>query len=327
MKILVTGGAGYIGSVLTYKLVEQGNDVSVIDDLSNGFAENIHPKAKFIEGSILDKNKLSNALNGVEAVIHLAAKIRVEEGETKPELYKSVNIDGTLSLLELCKEKNISKFIFASTAAVYGDPEDYPVTENSKVAPVNVYGKTKLEIDQYLTSKANQLGISAISFRFFNVGGALKTSQGKWLRIKHEGATHLIPRTLHSSAEKPLQIFGKDWPTEDGTPVRDYVHVVDIADGLMSGLTELNSLGHTVINLGTSTGSTVLQVAKTAEKVLGKKINYVFAGRRDGDSFALVTSNERAGKILGWKPRLGLSDILKDAESELLANQQRLIQS
>jgi UDP-glucose 4-epimerase len=321
MKILVTGGAGYIGSVLTYKLIEQGNDVTVIDDLSNGFADNIHPKAKFVEGSVLNKEKLSEALNEVEAVIHLAAKIRVEESEVKPELYKSVNIDGTLNLLELCKDKNINKFLFASTAAVYGDPEDYPVTENSKVAPVNVYGKTKLEIDQHLTSNATQLGISAISFRFFNVGGALKTSQEKWLRIKHEGATHLIPRTLHSSTEKPLQIFGKDWPTEDGTPARDYVHVVDIADALISGLAKLDLPGHTVINLGTSTGSTVLQVATMAEKVLGKKINYVFAERRDGDSFALVTSNEKAKAILGWKPKLDLSDILKDAEAELLANQ------
>lgn len=320
MKILVTGGAGYIGSVLTYKLIEQGNDVTVIDDLSNGFAENIHPNAKFVEGSILDKDKLSEALNGVEAVIHLAAKIRVEEGEVKPELYKSVNIDGTLNLLELCNDKKIKKFLFASTAAVYGDPEDYPVTENSKVAPVNVYGKTKLEIDQYLTSNATKLGISAISFRFFNVGGALKTSQGKWLRIKHEGATHLIPRTLHSSAENPLLIFGKDWPTEDGTPARDYVHVVDIADALISALTELNSPGHTIINLGTSTGSTVLQVANIAEKVLGKKINYVFTERRDGDSFALVTSNEKAGKILGWKPKFNLESILRDANSELIAN-------
>ncbi len=320
MKILVTGGAGYIGSVLTYKLIEQGNVVTVIDDLSNGFAENIHPKAKFIEGSILDKEKLTTALEGIDAIIHLAAKIRVEEGEVMPDLYKSVNVDGTLKLLDLCRAKNIKKFIFASTAAVYGDPEDYPVTENSKVAPVNVYGKTKLEIDQYLSANASKLEMSAISFRFFNVGGALKTSEGKWLKIKHEGATHLIPRTLHSSQENPLQIFGKDWPTEDGTPARDYVHVVDIADALISGLTKLDSPGHTIINLGTSSGSTVLQVAQTAEKVLNKKINYVFADRREGDSFALVTSNEKAAKTLGWEPKFNLESILSDANSELLAN-------
>ena len=320
MKILVTGGAGYIGSVITYKLIEQGNDLTVIDDLSNGFATNVHPKAKFIKGSILDQEKLSEALDGVEAIIHLAAKIRVEEGEVKPDLYKSVNVDGTLMLLELCKSRNINKFIFASTAAVYGDPEDYPVTENSNVAPVNVYGKTKLEIDEHLSQNAIKSGLSAISFRFFNVGGALKTKEGNWLRIKHEGATHLIPRTLHSSANNPLKIFGKDWPTEDGTPARDYVHVIDIAEAIIAGLTKLNSPGHSIINLGTSNGSTVLQVAKTAEKVLNKKINYVFANRREGDSFALVTSNEKAKKILGWKPKLNLEDILKDANAELIAN-------
>ena len=320
MKILVTGGAGYIGSTLTYKLIEQGYEVTVIDDLSNGFRENVHPNAKFINGSILDSEKLNDALAGVEAVIHLAAKIRVEEGEVKPDLYKSVNVDGTLALIKICKEKNVKKFIFASTAAVYGDPEDYPVTEDSKVSPVNVYGKTKLEIDEYLDSNALVLGLSAISFRFFNVGGALKTKDGNWLKIKHEGATHLIPRTLHSTAENPLQIFGNDWPTTDGTPARDYVHVVDIADALISGLAKLEAPGHTVINLGTSTGSTVLEVAQTAEKVINKKINYIFAARRDGDSFALVTSNQKANKVLGWKPKHNLESILRDANLELLAN-------
>jgi UDP-glucose 4-epimerase len=320
MKILVTGGAGYIGSVVTYKLIEQGNDVTVIDDLSNGFATNVHPDAKFIEGSILDKEKLSEALDGVEAVIHLAAKIRVEEGEVKPDLYRSVNVDGTLMLLELCKSRNINKFIFASTAAVYGDPEDYPVTENSRVAPVNIYGKTKLEIDQYLSLNTTKLGICSISFRFFNVGGALKTSEGKWLKIKHEGATHLIPLTLQCSPENPLQIYGNDWPTEDGTPARDYVHVVDIAEALISSLTKFDLPVHSIINLGTSNGSTVLQVAKTAEKVLNKKINYVFASRRQGDSFALVTSHDKATKILGWKPKFNLESILSDANSELIAN-------
>lgn len=320
MKVLVTGGAGYIGSVLTYKLIELGNEVTAIDDLSNGFSENIHPDAKFINGSILDSVKLNEALTGVEAVVHLAAKIRVEEGELKPDLYKSVNVDGTLVLLKICKEKSIKKFIFASTAAVYGDPEDYPVTEESKVSPVNVYGKTKLEMDQYLDSNAVALGLSAISFRFFNVGGALKTKEGKWLKIKHEGATHLIPRTLQSTAENPLKIFGSDWPTIDGTPARDYVHVEDIADALIFGLAKLEDPGHSIINLGTSTGSTVLEVAQTAEKVLNKKINYIFSDRRDGDSFALVTSNEKAKAILGWKPQHNLSDILKDAEAELLAN-------
>jgi UDP-glucose 4-epimerase len=244
----------------------------------------------------------------------------VEEGEREPELYKKVNIDGTLNLINKCTEKNIKKLVFASTAAVYGDPEDYPVNEKSKVNPVNVYGATKLEIDQYLEKNAKSLGISSICFRFFNIGGALQTKKGNWLKIKHEGATHLIPSILHSSNEKPLLIFGNDWATKDGTPTRDFVHVVDLADALIKSLTKLEVPGNQVINLGTSTGSTVLEVVKTAEDSLKKSISYKFADRRAGDSFALVTSNEKAKQVLGWTPNKSLSDILQDAQAELLAN-------
>ena len=320
MKILVTGGAGYIGSVLVNKLIEQGHEVNVIDDLSNGFRENIDRRAKFTEGSILDKGNLNQALEGVEVVYHLAAKIRVEEGEAKPELYKKVNIEGTLDLIKACVDKKINKFIFASTAAVYGDPEEFPVNENSKTNPVNVYGATKLEIDKYLEANAKNMGISTICFRFFNIGGALKTKEGSWLKIKHEGATHLIPSILHSSSNKPLLIFGNDWPTKDGTPTRDFVHVVDLADALIKALNSLDKAGNQVINLGTATGSTVLEVVKTAEKSLNKVISYNFASRRAGDSFALVTSNQKAKEILNWQPTKTLSDILIDAQDELLAN-------
>ena len=320
MKILVTGGAGYIGSVLVDRLINEGHQVNVIDDLSNGFAENIHKDAVFIEGSILDNNILNEALNGVDAVFHLAAKIRVEEGERKPDLYKSINVAGTLNLLKISKGKGIKKFVFASTAAVYGDPEDYPVTEKSKVSPVNVYGQTKLEIDKYLAKNADLFEISTISFRFFNVGGALKNSDGKWLRIKHEGATHLIPSILHSSEENPLFINGNDWPTSDGTPVRDFVHVIDLANALVKSLDHLEKPGNTIINIGTATGSTVLEVVAAAESVLGRKINYKFTTRRAGDSFALVTSNQVARDILGWEPVKRLRNILEDANEELATN-------
>ena len=320
MKVLVTGGAGYIGSVLVDNLITKGHQVRVIDDLSNGFAENVHKDAIFIAGSILDNSTLNDALNGVEAVLHLAAKIRVEEGESNPDLYKSVNVDGTLNLLKLCKEKRVKKFVFASTAAVYGDPEDFPVTEKSKEAPVNVYGQTKLEIDRYLVKNAESLGISTISFRFFNVGGALKNKSGKWLRIKHEGATHLIPSILHSSVSKPLLINGNDWPTSDGTPVRDFVHITDLVNALVKSLTHLEKPGNTIINIGTATGSTVLEVVKAAESAFGRKINYKFSSRRAGDSYALVTSNQVAKDILGWVPIKNLTNILEDANSELIAN-------
>ena len=320
MKVLVTGGAGYIGSVLVDRLISEGHQVNVIDDLSNGFTDNVHKEAVFIEGSILDNNALSKALNGVEAVLHLAAKIRVEEGESNPELYKKVNVDGTLNLLKLCKEKGIKKFVFASTAAVYGNPEDFPVTEKSIEAPVNVYGKTKLEIDNYLTENAASFGISSISFRFFNAGGGYKNSAGKWLRIKHAGATHLIPSILHSSDVKPLAIYGKDWPTHDGTPVRDFIHVSDLANALVKSLNFLDKPGNTVINLGTATGSTVLEVIQAAELSLNRKIHFKFADRRPGDSFALVTSRDKAREILGWEPVIGLSEILITAQNEFDSN-------
>jgi UDP-glucose 4-epimerase len=320
VKVLVTGGAGYIGSVLVDRLISEGHQVNVIDDLSNGFAENVHEDANFIEGSILDKNALDKALNDVEAVFHLAAKIRVEEGERKPDLYRSINVEGTLKLLKMCNERGIKKFIFASTAAVYGDPEDFPVTEKSKEAPVNVYGQTKLEIDEYLAKNAASLEISTISFRFFNVGGALKTSYGKWLRIKHEGATHLIPSILHSSEDNPLLINGNDWPTADGTPVRDFVHVTDLVNALVKSLTHSKKPGNIIINIGTATGSTVLEVVAAAESALGRKINYKFTARRAGDSFALVTSNQAARDILDWVPVKSLSNILEDANAELIAN-------
>lgn len=320
MKILVTGGAGYIGSVLVNKLIEQGHEVSVIDDLSNGFRQNIDRRAKFTEGSILDKDILNQALEGVEVVYHLAAKIRVEEGEAKPELYKKVNIEGTLDLIKACVDKKINKFIFASTAAVYGDPEEFPVNENSKTNPVSVYGATKLEIDKYLEANAKNMGISTICFRFFNIGGALKTKEGSWLKIKHEDATHLIPSILHSSSNKPLLIFGNDWPTKDGTPTRDFIHVVDLSDALIKGLNSLNKLGNQIINLGTATGSTVLDMIKSAEQALNKSITYKFANRRAGDSFALVTSNDKAKEVLGWSPNLSLADIFIDADKELHSN-------
>lgn len=320
MKVLITGGAGYIGSVAVNKFIEAGYQVNVIDDLSNGYMENIDQRANFIQGSILDKQKLNQALDGVDAVVHLAAKIRVEEGQSNPELYKQVNIAGTLNLIHMCVEKKIRKFIFASTATVYGSPEIIPLTEQSQTNPINVYGTTKLEIDEFLESNSKSLGISSISLRFFNVGGALKTKEGKWLKFKHEGATHLIPNILKSSIDKPMSIYGNDWPTRDGTQIRDYVHVVDLAEALMKSLERLPEKGNQVINIGTSSGSTVLEMLAVAETSLKRKIPFKFENRRPGDCFALVTSNSKALQVIGWKPNRNVRDIFIDAEQELISN-------
>ena len=320
MKVLITGGAGYIGSVAVNKFIEAGYQVNVIDDLSNGYMENIDQRANFIQGSILDKQKLNQALDGVDAVVHLAAKIRVEEGQSNPDLYKQVNVAGTLNLIHMCVEKKIRKFIFASTATVYGSPEIIPLTEQSQTNPINVYGTTKLEIDEFLESNSKSLGISSISLRFFNVGGALKTKEGKWLKFKHEGATHLIPNILKSSIDKPMSIYGNDWPTRDGTQIRDYVHVVDLAEALMKSLERLPEKGNQVINIGTSSGSTVLEMLAVAETSLKRKIPFKFENRRPGDCFALVTSNSKALQVIGWKPNRNVRDIFIDAEQELISN-------
>jgi UDP-glucose 4-epimerase len=320
MKILVTGGAGYIGSALVEKLITQGHEVRVVDDLSNGFFENINQEAEFLNGSILNEELLSKALKDVEAVFHLAAKIRVEEGEEKPDLYRKVNVGGTINLIKFCRLLGVKKFIFASTAAVYGEPSDYPVSEESQTKPVNVYGKTKLEIDEYLSKQAKSLGISAISFRFFNVGGAVQNSKQQWLKIKHEGATHLIPSILQSSDASPLLIYGNDWPTSDGTPVRDFIHLSDLVEALVGSLNYLENPGHQIINLGTANGSTVLEVVQAAKIALMREINYKFAPRRAGDSFALVTTNEKAKKLLNWQPTKNLINILEDAGKELISN-------
>ena len=252
--------------------------------------------------------------------MHLAAKIRVEEGQSNPDLYKQVNVTGTLNLIHTCVEKKISKFIFASTATVYGSPEIIPLTEQSQTSPINVYGTTKLEIDEFLESNSKSLGISSISLRFFNVGGALKTKDGKWLKFKHEGATHLIPNILKSSIDKPMAIYGNDWPTKDGTQIRDYVHVVDLAEALLKSLEKLPAAGNQVINIGTSSGSTVLEMLAEAEASLNRKIPFKFENRRPGDCFALVTSNSKALQIIGWEPKRNVRDIFVDAEQELISN-------
>jgi UDP-glucose 4-epimerase len=321
MKILVTGGAGYIGSALVEKLINQGHEVNVLDDLSNGYIQNINPKANFIQGSILSNPSLDTAIKNVDVVYHLAAKISVEESESIPEIYDQVNIQGSIKLLEACQEEGVNKFVFASTAAVYGNLDNMPITEKSRVNPENNYGLTKLKIDEFLSRNAKQMGISALSFRFFNVAGAVQNKKGGWLRVKHKDATHLIPRIIQNKPEAKLIIYGNDWPTPDGTPIRDYIHLSDLTECLINVLSFELLPGHDIINLGSGKGFTVKEVIKIAERTLGRRIVYQFADRRKGDSAALVASNEKAKKVIGWKPSKSLSDILFDSYQEYLSNQ------
>ena len=305
-KILVTGGAGYIGSVAATVLIDQGHEVLVFDDLSTGHKDAVDPRASFIEGSLLDPSALKQAIQNCAAVMHFAGKSLVGESTQKPDLYREVNIGGTANLLAAMNSAGVERLVFSSSAATYGQPQSDLITEDSPAAPTNPYGQTKLEIDQMISASK----LSAISLRYFNVAGALKTKHG-WISERHANETHLIPNVLKATGENPLKIFGTDWDTPDGTCVRDYVHVVDLIDAHILALDKLTS-HHEIINIGSGRGNSVREVISASEKVLGRKIATVDAPRRDGDPARLVASIDKAQKILGWEPARDLTAMIAD---------------
>jgi len=307
-RILVTGGAGYIGSTATAILADRGYEVVVLDDLSMGHADAVDPRATFIEGSILDADLLRNALAGCEAVIHFAGKSLVGESVEKPELYHHVNVDGSQNLLEAMAIHGIDKIVFSSSAATYGQPIDNPITEESFASPTNPYGASKLAIDKMITAA----GISAISLRYFNVAGAYQSSNG-WLAERHNPETHLIPLVLRATEENPLKIFGTDWGTKDGTCIRDYVHVIDLIEAHILALGALKPHVHEIVNLGSGGGYSVREVISEATKVLGRPVPAVESPRRAGDPATLVASITKAKSLLGWEPTRDLETMISDA--------------
>ena len=309
-RILVTGGAGYVGSTATAILADRGYEVVVFDDLSMGHADAVDPRATFIEGTLLDPDALRAALVGCEAVIHFAGKSLVGESVEKPDLYHHVNVDGTANLLDAMSIHGIDKIVFSSSAATYGQPVDDPITEESVAAPTNPYGASKLEIDKMITAR----GISAISLRYFNVAGAYKSANG-WLAERHNPETHLIPLVLRATAENPLKIFGTDWDTKDGTCIRDYVHVVDLIEAHILALGALKPHVHEIVNLGSGGGYSVREVISVATKVLGREVPAVESPRRAGDPGTLVASIVKAKSLLGWEPTRDLETMISDAVS------------
>ena len=307
-RILVTGGAGYIGSTATAILADRGYEVVVLDDLSMGHADAVDPRATFIEGSILDADLLRNALAGCEAVIHFAGKSLVGESVEKPELYHHVNVDGSQNLLEAMAIHGIDKIVFSSSAATYGQPIDNPITEESFASPTNPYGASKLAIDKMITAA----GISAVSLRYFNVAGAYQSSNG-WLAERHNPETHLIPLVLRATEENPLKIFGTDWDTKDGTCIRDYVHVIDLIEAHILALGALKPHVHEIVNLGSGGGYSVREVILVATKVLGRPVPAVESPRRAGDPATLVASITKAKSLLGWEPSRDLETMISDA--------------
>ena len=306
-RILVTGGAGYIGSTATAILVERGYEVVVLDDLSMGHADAVDSGATFVQGSLLDPDALRNALAGCEAVIHFAGKSLVGESVEKPELYHHVNVDGTQNLLNAMAIHGIDQLVFSSSAATYGQPVDDPITEESIAAPTNPYGASKLAIDTLISAS----GISAISLRYFNVAGAYK-SKGGWLAERHNPETHLIPLVLRATPENPLKIFGCDWNTKDGTCIRDYVHVVDLIEAHILALEALQPHVHEIVNLGSGGGYSVREVIAVATKVLEREIPAIESPRRQGDPATLVASIVKAGSLLGWQPTRDLETMISD---------------
>ena len=306
-RILVTGGAGYIGSTATAILADRGHEVVAFDDLSTGHSDSVDPRATFIQGSLLDPDALRNALVGCQAVIHFAGKSLVGESVEKPELYHHVNVDGTQNLLDAMKIHGIDRIVFSSSAATYGQPMENPITEETVASPTNPYGASKLAIDKMITAA----GISAISLRYFNVAGAYQSANG-WLAERHNPETHLIPNVLKATTENPLKIFGTDWDTPDGTCIRDYVHVVDLIDAHILALAALKPHVHEIINLGSGSGYSVREVITASEKVLGRAVPAVESPRRAGDPAVLVASIVKAKSLLGWEPTRTLDAMISD---------------
>lgn len=288
-------------------LLDAGYEVTVLDDLSTGHEDSVPEQAKFIKGSLLSDSDLDRALDCCDAVMHFAAKSLVGESVEKPELYQQVNVGGSKALFEKMKAKGINKIVLSSTAATYGEPKRIPISESDEPAPKNPYGATKLEIDRMVAVA----GFSAISLRYFNVAGALKSKNG-WLAERHNPETHLIPNILKATESAPVKIFGTDWPTQDGTCIRDYIHVVDLIEAHIKALENLPAGKHEIINLGSGDGYSVKQVIAAAEKALGHKIPAIASERRAGDPAVLIADISKAKSYLNWQPTHGIDQMVLD---------------
>ena len=310
MRVLVTGGAGYLGSVCAAHLVEAGHDVVVLDDLSTGHRDAVPQGCRFVEGDVADAAAPILA-EGVDGVLHLAAKSLVGESMEHPERYWRGNVVTTFQLLEAMRAHGTPRLVFSSTAAAYGEPEQVPVTEDTPTRPTNTYGATKLAIDHAISSYASAHGLAGVSLRYFNVAGA----HGRFGE-RHAVETHLIPIVLQVATGRraAVQIYGEDWPTPDGTCIRDYIHVDDLAEAHLLALEHAVPKQHRIYNLGSGTGFSVREVIDTCRVVTGHPLPAESAARRPGDPAVLIASSERAYQELGWRPtRTDLNRILTDA--------------
>src|ERR1700759_4033014 len=315
VKLLVTGGAGYVGSVTSRLLLDAGHQVTVLDNLVTGFREAVAPDATFVEKDIRDAAEGLTPEAGFDAVLHFAGLIAAGESMVKPELYWHDNVVKSLALLDAVRAAKVPRLIFSSTAAVYGNPLELPIPETAVKAPTNTYGATKLTFDHALTSEAFAHGLAAVSLRYFNVAGAY-IQDGYEIGERHQPETHLIPIALQVAAGKrdKLQLFGDDYPTLDGTNVRDYIHVEDLARAHLLALDAATGGEHRIYNLGNGNGFTNRQVVEAAREVTGAELPVEIAPRRDGDPATLVASSKKAADELGWIPEKNtLQDMIGDA--------------
>ncbi|MFD8306132.1 UDP-glucose 4-epimerase GalE [Streptomyces sp. NPDC059690] len=308
-KYLVTGGAGYVGSVVAQHLLEAGHEVTVLDNLTTGFREGVPAGATFVEGDIRDAAKWLDS--SYEAVLHFAAFSQVGESVVNPEKYWDNNVGGTMALLGAMREAGVRKLVFSSTAATYGEPEQVPIVETAPTKPTNPYGATKLAVDHMITGEAAAHGLGAVSLRYFNVAGAYGACGER-----HDPESHLIPLVLQvaQGRREAISVYGDDYPTPDGTCVRDYIHVADLAEAHLLALRAATSGEHLICNLGNGEGFSVRQVIETVRQVTGHPIPEVAAPRRGGDPAVLVASARTAREKLGWNPsRADLAGIVADA--------------
>ena len=305
MAILVCGGAGYIGSHAVHQLIARGEEVVIVDNLQTGHRGALHPQATFCEGDIRDAAALDRIFTerSIEAVIHFAANSLVGESMEKPLLYFNNNVYGMQVLLEAMVRHGVDKIVFSSTAAVYGEPKRVPIREDDETNQTNAYGETKLTMEKMMKWVSRASGVRYVSLRYFNAAGALPDGS---IGEDHKTETHLIPLILQvpTGRRDHITVYGDDYPTPDGTCLRDYIHVVDLADAHMRALDYLRRGGESdIFNLGSGSGFSVKEMIAAAEKATGKAIAVEIGARRAGDPAQLIASSEKARTVLGWQPQ------------------------
>ncbi|MBP5353063.1 MAG: UDP-glucose 4-epimerase GalE [Alphaproteobacteria bacterium] len=312
-KILVVGGAGYIGSHVARALLQENYGVTVYDNLSTGHRENVLDGAEFIEGDILDEKKISEVMSqGFSAVVHLAAKKAVGESMEKPQIYARNNLIGSINVFNAMLENGVKNVVFSSTSASYGNPQYLPLDETHPISPLSFYGFTKIEIERVMDWYSRLKDFHYIALRYFNAVGYAADGSIRGRELNPQNLVPIVMETITGQREK-MEVFGDDYDTPDGTCIRDYIHVEDLARAHVASIQRLAQYPQSeIINLGTNKGTSVLEIIQSIERVTGRKVNYEIGPRRDGDPSVVIASSEKAKALLGWEPQYtNIDEIIK----------------